>query len=134
MDIRTAEIILNEKTFIIKEKKIKELKQLFSDVIGGAVGDMDKLFKSDLPSDAYSAIGGMLTSVASDKLALIIPGLTLDDLENAYPSQIETAVKAFIDVNFTGVKGLGAPLLKLLALAPGMLPTSSPAMTTTSTL
>lgn len=120
--MRKAEIEIGEKTIVIKELRIGDLKKLFTELTGGTMGEIDKLFKSDLPSDATAAISGILGGLLGEKLCLVIPGLTLEDIENAYPSEMEMAIAAFIDVNFTGIKKVGAPLLKMMFSAPGLKP------------
>jgi len=44
---------------------------------------------------------------------ILFPELTADDVKNAYPSELETLLEAFVEVNFTGIKRLIGPLMGL---------------------
>ena len=47
------------------------------------------------------------------ELPKIAPGLTKEDFENAYMSELEELLGAFVDVNFTGIKKLAKTLMSL---------------------
>jgi len=43
----------------------------------------------------------------------LFPELTKDDVKNAYMSELEALVEAFVNVNFFGIKKLIQPMLKM---------------------
>jgi hypothetical protein len=66
----------------------------------------DEQFVDKLKSSVFTSFSGALE--------LIAPGLAEGDIKNAYPSELEALVEAFINVNFTGLKRVSGPLLKLV--------------------
>ena len=63
-------------------------------------------------------LGKLLEQVGFDllyeKLPIIFPDITEDDVKNAYMSELEALVEAFVDVNFFGLKKLIQPMLKMV--------------------
>ena len=93
------------KDITIREQKIKELTKLY-DELGSNV---DEIFKANTAGDVKNSA----ISILQDKLPVIFPGITREDVEEAYPSEIEELIGGFIDVNFTGLKKVIMPMLKL---------------------
>ena len=103
---RSKEITLNEKPFVLKEKRVKELETL----LGTLIKDFNKFSELKTADDLKSIVNVMLRK----RLPEIIEGVTADDVDNAFPSEIEEAVEAFMEVNFTGLRGV---LTKVFNLA-----------------
>lgn len=93
------------KDITIREYKIKELNELVDKIGTG----FDSLVKANEFADAKNAI----IDILKDKLTIIFPTITKEDIDEAYPSEIEELIGGFIDVNFTGLKKVVLPLLKL---------------------
>lgn len=101
--MRTKTVTFAGNDLVVKERKIKELNELV-DKIGV---DFDGLMKANDINDAKNAI----TTLLQEKLLILFPGIKKEDIEEAYPSEIEELVGAFIDVNFFGIKKVVMPLL-----------------------
>lgn len=101
--MRTKTVTFAGKDYVVKERKIKELNELV-DKIGV---DVDGLMKANDINDAKNSI----TALLQDKLLIIFPGIKKEDIEEAYFSEIEELVGAFVDVNFFGIKKVITPLL-----------------------
>lgn len=91
---------------MVEERRIGELKQLVADLFPGSGGklseiDMSKLFELEIDD------------ILNKKLPELFPGLTAEDVDNAYMSEIEALVEAFVDVNFFGLRRLVTPLMSL---------------------
>lgn len=104
--MRVKEIEFAGKKLTIREKKIKELKAL-AEKIGVEFQD---IFKADEVGDVL----GVLTSLLNDKIPEIFPEITSDDVDEAYSSEVEELISAFMDVNFSGLKKVVTPMLKLI--------------------
>lgn len=91
----------------IEEKLIGELEKIVADLFPESKGNIQKV-----------NLGKLLEQAGFDllykKLPIIIPEITKDDVKNAYMSELEALVEAFIDVNFTGIKRLIGPLMNLI--------------------
>jgi hypothetical protein len=85
----------------IREKKISEIREEIIPKIEGLFNGLDKLSTKDL------------VGMFEDKLIDFIPELTLSDIEDGYPSEIERVVEAWLRVNFTGVQKVMKSLLPL---------------------
>jgi hypothetical protein len=105
--MRTKQVTINGKTINVNEKKVIELKILFTQFSGEA----DTLMKANNAADLGNAVNDLL----GPKLTLISPELTAEDIDNAYPSELEELAGAFVDVNFTGIKKVATPLLGLIS-------------------
>jgi hypothetical protein len=103
--MRSKTVQFAGKDITVREYKIKELKEL-ADKIGT---NFDGLIKANDFSDVKNAI----TEVLEEKLPVIFPGIKKDDIDEAYVSEIEELIQAFVDVNFFGIKKVITPLLKL---------------------
>lgn len=91
--MRSQKVKINGKTIEIKESKVKELR---NDVIPKFTSMFDEK-KEDIQ------INDMIQIVIQNA-ADIINGLEPEDIEEAYPSEVEALVEAWVDVNFTGIK------------------------------
>mgnify|MGYP006894314445 CR=1 FL=1 len=116
--MRNKTIEFAGKKIRIEEKRIGELEKIVADVFPESKGNVSKIKIEKL----IEQIG---FDLLYDKLPLIIPEITADDVKNAYPSEIEALLEAFVDVNFTGVKKLIRPLMNLMQIgmqpgAPGL--------------
>lgn len=108
--MRSKQITINERTIVVKEKRVKELAELLEVMMEKA----DKVITADKPSDLKS----MVVEAIGDKgLIIVFPELTQDDIENAYPSELEELIAAFIEVNFMGLKKVAAPLWTMVTAA-----------------
>ena len=89
--------------------KIKELKQLAKDI---SVSFND-LLKIDLDNRTTDDIFNIIFEQLEDKITIIFPQLTVEDIENAYISEVEELLVAFIEVNFIGAKKVISQVMKL---------------------
>ena len=91
----------------VKEKKIGELEILTRELFPQTKGKLKNLDKAlnDLELD---------WDLLYKKLPVIFPEITEDDVKNAYMSDLEALLGAFIDVNFFALKQM-IPRLMLLA-------------------
>ncbi|MGB9613903.1 MAG: hypothetical protein ACPL3B_00145 [Fervidobacterium sp.] len=104
--MRNKVVTFSGKEIRVEEKKIGELEKLVVELFPASKGkianiDLSKEF-SDLDFD-----------LLYKKLPIIFPELTKDDVKNAYMSEIEGLLEAFVDVNFLGLKKLLKPMLTL---------------------
>lgn len=98
---RSKVVTVNGKTVAIQEKRIGELEAL-ADKLGISA---DALATADMKT--------LIPSLLYDKLPALFPELTADDVKNAYPSEVEALVEAFLDCHFFGLKRLAGPLMSL---------------------
>lgn len=103
--MRVKELEFAGKKVTVRERKIKELNDLATTL--GA--DFTKVFEANEVNDVKAVVMGLL----QDKLPVIFPELTKEDIEEAYPSEVEDLIMGFVDVNFFGVKKVIMPLLTL---------------------
>jgi len=91
----------------VKEKKIGELEILVRELFPSTKGKLKNLDKAlnDLELD---------WDLLYKKLPVVFPDITEDDVKNAYMSDLETLIGAFVDVNFFALKQM-IPKLMLLA-------------------
>ena len=106
---RSKKVSVNDKEFIIKECRIKELEAL----IEKFKGDFEAVSTIKSAEDLKSVVGALLRT----RLPSLIPGLHADDISNAYPSEIEEALEGFIEVNFTGMRKLVSQIFNLAHVA-----------------
>ena len=104
--MRTKTVKIAEKEVVVREKKIKELK----DLIEKNKYALEELLKANNIKDGLEAVNSLLF----DKLKELFPVLSDHDIDNAVPSEIEDLINAFVDVNFTGVKRVATPMMKIL--------------------
>jgi hypothetical protein len=123
--MRNKAVTIAGKTIDVQERRIGELKALITNLFPGSGGklsevDPSKLFELDVDD------------VLSKKLPELFPGLTAEDIDNAYMSELEALFEAFVDVNFFGLKRLVTPLMNLAQAGAMQQATSAPPATPTS--
>jgi len=102
--MRSKSIEIAGKEIVIRESKIKEIKENLIPRIGTAWTEIAK---------------GDITGIVDrfgEQLPEVFPELKGVELDELYPSEVEAFVEAWIEVNFTGVKRLVGPLLSLAKL------------------
>lgn len=90
----------------VEEKRIGDLEKLIIELFPTSKG---KIANIDLAKE----MGALDFDILYKKLPVIFPELTKEDIRNAYMSEIETLLEAFVDVNFLGLKKLLKPMLTL---------------------
>jgi hypothetical protein len=103
--MRMQDVEIADKIYTVKESKVKELRGMFESF----TEETDKAIGANKAKD----LSGMVNEFIGGKLTEVFPGLTPEDLDEAYPSEIEELVGAFIAVNFTGLKKVGTPIANL---------------------
>ena len=95
-----------DKDIDVKEKKIGELEILVRELFPATKGKLKNLDKAlnDLELD---------WDLLYKKLPVVFPDITEEDVKNAYMSDLEKLIGAFVDVNFFAIKQM---LPKLMAL------------------
>jgi hypothetical protein len=96
-----------DKDINIQEKRIGELEILVRELFPSTKGKLKNLDKAlnDLEID---------WDLLYKKLPVVFPDITEDDVKNAYMSELEKLIGAFVDVNFFALKQM---LPKMMALA-----------------
>jgi len=102
--MRSKSVNIAGKEIIIRERKIKDIKENLIPKIGTAWNEVSK---GDMPG---------IVDRLGEQIVEIFPELQGIDVEECYPSELEMFVEAWIDVNFTGVKRLLGPLMSLAKL------------------
>jgi len=95
------------KSINVQEKRIGELEILVRELFPATKGKLKNLDKAlnDLEID---------WDLLYKKIPVVFPDITEDDVKNAYMSDLEKLIGAFIDVNFFALKQM-IPKLMLLA-------------------
>ena len=96
-----------DKDINVQERKIGELEILVRELFPATKGKLKNLDKAlnDLELD---------WDLLYKKIPIVFPEITEDDVKNAYMSDLEKLIGAFIDVNFFALKQM---LPKMMALA-----------------
>src|SRR5690606_5617912 len=89
-----------------EEKRIGELEKLVVELFPDSKGDISKIQISSLLDQAGFGLW-------YEKIPVILPDVTDEDVKNAYMSELEELIGAFLDVNFTGLRRMLGPLLGL---------------------
>ena len=101
--MRNKTVTVNGKQVVLKEKRISELRtEVFPkimDLLDGGLSNID--VKDILP-------------LLEEKISEIVPELSPEDIDNAYPSELEALIQGFIEVNFSGVKKMVPTLSGLI--------------------
>ena len=105
--MRNKVVIVGEKEVIIAEKRIKEFRELSSKISMS----FNDILSMELDNKTTDEVFNVVVDMLEDKLTVIFPQLTTDDIDNAYMSEIEELIAAFIEVNFTGAKKVMSPLM-----------------------
>jgi hypothetical protein len=95
-----------DKDINVQERKIGELEILVRELFPSTKGKLKNLDKAlnDLELD---------WDLLYKKLPIVFPGLSEEDVKNAYMSDLEKLIGAFVDVNFFALKQM-IPKLMLL--------------------
>jgi len=95
-----------DKDIDVKEKKIGELEILVRELFPSTKGKLKNLDKAlnDLELD---------WDLLYKKLPVVFPDITEDDVKNAYMSDLEKLLGAFVDVNFFALKQMLPKLMNL---------------------
>lgn len=107
--MRSKLVQINEKEILVTEKRIKELKDLSEKISV----DVKSFLNVEADNKATNDIVTNIVDILEDKMLIIFPTLTQDDLDNAYPSEIENLITTFLEVNFTGAKKVITQVMKL---------------------
>lgn len=100
--MRTKNVNIAGKDIVIREMKIKDIKENLLPKLEPAWGVITS-------GDVTSLVDNLGSQIAE-----IFPELRGVDIDECYPSEIETFMEAWIDVNFTGLKRLFGPVLSLV--------------------
>jgi len=103
---RTKEVEIAGKKITVTERKIKELEALAVSLSGS----LDVIFKAESSRDALEAVTGILYKHVPE----IFPGITKEDIQEAYLSEVEELAGAFIDLHFLALKRLLSGLVALV--------------------
>ena len=107
--MRNKVVKVRDKEILVVEKKIKELKQLSKDI---SVSFND-LLKTDLDNKTTDDVFNVIFEQLEDKIIILFPQLSVEEIEDAYVSELEALLSAFIEVNFTGAKKVISQVMKL---------------------
>lgn len=102
--MRTQTVTVNGKQVTVKEAKIKEFKEVILPRVFGMLEGVELKDKQVVD----------LIPLFAEKVAEFFPELSEADVEEAYPSEIEGLIEAYINVNFSGLKKMAKPLFGLL--------------------
>ncbi len=91
----------------VEEKKIGELEKIVAELFPESKGNIHKI-------DLGKIMEQIGFELLYKKLPVMIPDLSKDDVKNAYMSELEELLEAFIDVNFFGIKKMTGPLMNLV--------------------
>jgi len=107
MNMRNKIVKFADKDINVQERRIGELEILVRELFPSTKGKLKNLDKAlnDLEID---------WDLLYKKLPIIFPDITEDDVKNAYMSELEKLIGAFVDVNFFALKQM-IPKLMLLA-------------------
>ena len=103
---RTKKVTVAGKEFEVTERKIKELEALAV----GLSGSLDAIFKAESSQDAMEAVTGILYKHIPE----IFPGVTKEDVQEAYISDLESLFSAFIELHFFALRRLLPGLMALV--------------------
>lgn len=105
--MRNKVVKFANKTINVRECTVGELEILTSELFPSTKGKLKNLDKalSDIEID---------WDLLYKKIPVVFPEISEDDVRNAYMSDIEKLIEAFVDVNFLALKRL---IPKLTALA-----------------
>lgn len=105
---RSKEVEIAGRKFTVNERTIKEL-----EAIGVKIsGSMEKALKASSGSEIMDALRNLLY----EQIPLLFEDISEEDIKEAYPSELEKLVEAFIDLHFFALKRL-VPTLVALAQA-----------------
>jgi hypothetical protein len=108
--MRTKIVKVNNKDICISEKKIKELRELSKEINI----DFNSFIGTDVKDQKTDDIVTVVFEKVQEKLTVIFPTLTNEDIEEAYMSEIEELIGGFIEVNFTGMKKVFSQAMNMM--------------------
>lgn len=101
--MRSKTVTVNGKQVTVKEKRVSELRtEVFPKIASFLDGELQNTQVTDI------------LPLLENKLSEIFPELSPEDVDNAFPSELEELIQAFIDVNFSGLKKMVIPLFGLI--------------------
>lgn len=114
--MRNKTVSFAGKDIRVEEKKIGELHQVVATLFPESEGDIRKI-------DLDKIVERVGFDLLYDEIPKLIPSVSRSDIENAYVSEVEDLIEAFVDVNFTGIKKLLKPLIAIMqaGMQPGSL-------------
>ncbi|MCM8901328.1 hypothetical protein KVG29_08855 [Caldicoprobacter algeriensis] len=104
--MRTKVVFFAGKEIRVEERRIGELEKLIVDLFPSSKGKIANI-------DISKELGALDFDILYEKLPVIFPEITKEDIKVAYMSEIEAILEAFIDVNFLGLKKILKPILAL---------------------
>ena len=107
--MRTNVVKINDREIFVQEKRIKELRELSEKI----ALDFNSFLKTDLEGKNTNDVFGDIFEMLRDKLIVIFPTLTQEDIENAYMSELEELLISFLEINFMGAKKVIGQVMKL---------------------
>lgn len=107
--MRTKVVKINDKEIFVQERRIKELKELSEKI----ALDFNSFLKTDLEGKNTNDVFGGIFEMLRDKIIIIFPQLTEEDIENAYMSELEELLSSFLEINFMGAKKIIGQVMKL---------------------
>ena len=109
--MRSKQVSIAGKSILVEEKRIKELKKIVKNIATSAKDVWD----TETEDKSAEDLTDIVLNTVQDKLTMLFPELTDDDIDNAYMSELEELVNSFIDVNFSGAKkGITALITSVL--------------------
>ena len=105
--MRNKVVKFGDKEILVVEKRIKEFKELSTNLSMSFKEIIDMELNDKTTDDIFNTV----VDILADKLTIIFPQITLEDIDNAYISEIEELIAAFIEVNFTGAKKVMSHLM-----------------------
>lgn len=106
--MRKETVNFNGKKIEVVEKRNRELQAMVEQF-------KSELSELEIGKNAHSALTAGVQFV-KEKLTVLFPEITEDDIMDAYPSEVEALVEAFIKVNFTGVRKVWENTLQITGL------------------
>lgn len=103
---RSQKVTVAGKEITVTERKIKELEALAGELAGIA----DAMLKANTTDDVKNVLVGLLY----DKIPVLFPPLTAEDVKEAYPSELGALMGAFVDLHFFPLKNLLGPVMTIV--------------------
>lgn len=107
--MRTKEVTFNGKKYTVKESRIKDLEKMMSELSG----DFDTLVALKKGADLTQTLSALLVT----KIRMILPKVKEEEIPDAFPSEVEEVIEAFIEVNFSGLRKLLSQLFSFAHIA-----------------
>lgn len=98
-----------EATYTVRERKVKQNEALLEEV-GKLLGEK----RIEAEDGDKIGMAAQILAIGKDALGIIFPGLSPEDIEESYQSELEDLVKSWIAVNFFGAQFLIGRVLGLV--------------------